>query len=115
MRVSRWIWTCALLAAAPGAIGCEGKRKDDTMHSKDPEVSGEKQRIHHTATAYAEKQGWRADQYRIDYKPNRPDGKRVVHLMYLEDERQAVPGGGKSLELFLDPSSLEVVEVYRFQ
>jgi hypothetical protein len=114
MRISRWIWMCALYAAAPGATGCESKRRDDTMHDNQPEAS-EQQRIRQTATAYAEKQGWRPDEYRTEIKPNRPDGKRVVHLMYLEDERRAVPGGGKSLELFLDPKTLEVVEIYRFQ
>jgi hypothetical protein len=115
MRISRWLWTCALLVAAPGAVGCEAKRGDQTMHSKDPEAGTEPQRIQQTAIAYAEKLGWRPDEYRIDPRPNRPDGKRVVHLMYLEDERKAVPGGGKSVELFLDPTTLEVVEVYKFQ
>lgn len=113
----RRTWICALLAAAAlGAAGCEARQKDETMHSKETsEAPAETQQVQRSAIAFADKKGWRPEQYRVEIKPNRPDGKRVVHLMYLEDERAAVPGGGQSVELFLDAKTFEVVEVYRFQ
>jgi hypothetical protein len=105
----------ALLAVTQGVSGCNGKRKDETMHNEPTEAPTETQRIQQSATAFAEKKGWKPDQYRIEIKPKRPDGKHVVHLIYLEDLRNAVPGGGQSVELFLDPGTYDVVEVYRFQ
>jgi hypothetical protein len=104
----------ALLAIAPA---CDGTRKEDTMPTKEPvEATSDSQRLEQSARKFAdEKKGWRPDQYRVELKPKRPDGKLVVHLMFLEDERRAVPGGGQSVELFVDPRTFEVVEIYRFQ
>jgi hypothetical protein len=104
----------ALLALTPA---CDGTRKEDTMHAKEPvEATSETQRLELSARKFAdEKKGWKPDQYRLEIKPKRPDGKLVVQLMYLEDERRAVPGGGQSVELFLDPKTFEVLEIYRFQ
>jgi hypothetical protein len=100
-----------LVAAVPG---CEGNRKEETMHNPSSE-SADMQRIRETSIAFAEKKGWRPEDYRFEYKSQRPDGKHVVHLVYLEDERSAVPGGGQSVELFIDPKTFAVVETYRFQ
>jgi hypothetical protein len=118
MRARRRFWTVALgawIAMTPGAVGCNGKRRGETMQKDTPSAATDMERIRQTATAFAESKGWRPDEYRFEYKSQRPDAKHVVHLIYLEDERAAVPGGGQSVELFIDPTTFAVAEVYRFQ
>jgi hypothetical protein len=85
------------------------------MQQDPPIAATDMQRIRQTSTAFAETKGWRPGEYRFEYKSQRPDGKHVVHLIYLEDERATAPGGGQSVELFIDPTSFAVVEVYHFQ
>lgn len=118
MRARRRIWILALgawIAAAPGAPGCNGSRKGEAMQKDPTGAETDMQRIQQTATEFAQQKGWRSDEYRFEYKSRRPDGKHVVHLIYFQDERAAVPGGGQSVELFIDPTTYAVAEVYRFQ
>jgi hypothetical protein len=112
----RWTQLLALAAAfAAAPAGCDGKQRGETMQKDPPAAAPDMQRIQQTASEFAATKGWKPDEYRVEYKSQRPDGKLVVHLIYLQDERAAVPGGGQSVELFLDPTTYAVAEVYRFQ
>lgn len=60
--------------------------------------------------------GWRPDQYRIEIKGLRDDGKtQVVHVVFLDDAKLGRKGGGESVELFLDATTLQTTGVYHFQ
>jgi hypothetical protein len=115
MNRSRYLGTlllCAVTGLSQAGIGCDGNRKASVMHNKSNNTERVDQSVHVFAK---EKKGWQVDQYRIDHKPARPDGKLVVHLIYLDDLRSSVPSGGQSMELFLDPNTFEVTETFRFQ
>ena len=118
MRARRHVGKVVLsawIAVAAGAVSCNGKRKGETMQKDPPSAATEMQRLQQSSMAFAETKGWKPDEYRFEYKSQRPDGKHVVHLIYLQDERTPVPGGGQSVELFLDPTTFAVAEVYHFQ
>lgn len=56
----------------------------------------------------AEHKHWTPHQYRID--TGEQTGRVTVYVVvYLEDERNAIPGGGKSFEVEYDPVGKRVV------
>jgi len=59
---------------------------------------------------------WRPDQFRLEHKGLAPDGRSlIVWAVYLEDELHPTPGGGESVELYIDRDSQRVVRELGFQ
>jgi hypothetical protein len=59
---------------------------------------------------------WRREEYRIEHRGPRDDGRRwVVWAVHADDEKGLAPGGGKSLELWFDRQSKRVVNELGFQ
>jgi hypothetical protein len=62
----------------------------------------------------AGRKGWRSTQYRIDTAERR--GRVAMYIVvYLEDEKKAIPGGGKSFEVEYDRSQKRVVREWGLQ
>jgi hypothetical protein len=85
----------------------------DTTHQE----SAEEARIGEAATAYLrQKKQWRPTEFRLQPRGTTPDGRcAVLWAVYLEDERTPTPGGGKSVELYIDRGECRVVRELRFQ
>ncbi len=59
---------------------------------------------------------WRKTDYRIEHHGSRDDGKVwVVWAVHADDEKGLAPGGGKSLELWIDRASKRVIKELGFQ
>jgi hypothetical protein len=59
---------------------------------------------------------WRREDYRIDHRGPRDDGQRwVVWAVHADDEKGLAPGGGKSVELWIDRKDKRVVKELGFQ
>ena len=62
----------------------------------------------------AAEKGWRSSQYRIDTAGRR--GRITMYIVvYLEDEKKANPGGGKSFEVEYDRSQKRVLREWGLQ
>ncbi len=85
----------------------------DATHVQSPEEA----RIEEVAAAYlGQKKQWKPSEYRLQPRGATPDGGcAVLWAIYLEDERNAMPGSGKSLELHIDRAEKRVVRELRFQ
>ena len=85
----------------------------DTTHVQ----SLEEIRVAEAAAAYlGQKKQWKAGEFRLQPRGMTPDGRcAVLWAVYLEDERNPSPGGGKSLELHIDRAECRVVRELRFQ
>lgn len=60
--------------------------------------------------------GWKADEYRLEPRGLTPDqSQAVVKATYLADLKLAVPGGGKSVLLYVDRQRWLVVKELAFQ
>ncbi len=58
---------------------------------------------------------WRREDYRIEHRGTRDDGRRcVVWAVHADDEAGSAPGGGKSLQLWVDRGSKRVVKELGF-
>ncbi len=58
---------------------------------------------------------WRREDYRIEHHGPRDDCKRwAVWAVHADDEKGLAPGGGKSLELWIDRASKRVVKELGF-
>lgn len=62
-----------------------------------------------------EQNGWTAEQYRLEHKGSDPDGNLSVWAVFLEDEIHPVPGGGKSVDIRIEPSTGRIVKVLGWQ
>jgi hypothetical protein len=62
----------------------------------------------------ASHKGWRPSQYRIE-QDKKENGLMVFTVVYLDDERKSIPGGGKSFEVYYDPIKRKIVEELGFQ
>ena len=59
---------------------------------------------------------WSPDEYRLEYRGLTGDGKlAIVHAIHADDERNPRPGGGRSLELRIDPVTHAIVRELGFQ
>ena len=59
---------------------------------------------------------WRREDYRIEHRGPRDEGRRwAVWAVHADDAQADAPGGGKSLELWIDRASKRVVEELGFQ
>ncbi len=59
---------------------------------------------------------WRREDYRIDHRGARDGGKQwVVWAVHAEDEQATAPGGGRSLELWIDRQTRRIVKEFGFQ
>ncbi len=59
---------------------------------------------------------WQPSEYRLEFKPERTvEGFVIVDAMHVDDQKASVPGGGKSLELYVDPARTVVVRELGFQ
>jgi|SRR5882724_9257194 len=57
---------------------------------------------------------WRKDSYRIQLV--RRDGSTLVFwVIYADDQKSAIPGGGKSFEVHVDTVNRRVIDEYHFQ
>lgn len=64
----------------------------------------------------AMQKNWRLNQFRLEQKGLTADGQAViVWAIYLEDELHPTPGGGKSVELYIDLTTQKVVRELGFQ
>jgi hypothetical protein len=58
---------------------------------------------------------WRREDYRIELRGTRDEGRRcVVWAVHADDEAGVAPGGGKSLQLWIDRGSKRVVKELGF-
>jgi hypothetical protein len=59
---------------------------------------------------------WRPEEYRLEHRGASPDGKYwIVVAVHADDEAGLAPGGGKSLELWVDKKSKMVIKELGFQ
>jgi hypothetical protein len=64
----------------------------------------------------ADRYGWTEEAYRLDFRALSADGQTAtVWAVFLEDERNPVPGGGRSRELLVDRAVGAVQRDLRFQ
>jgi len=65
--------------------------------------------------AYVSKtKGWPRDDYHIQFDRN--EGEVIVFLVvHAEDESSMIPGGGKSVEVYVNSDKLEVIKELGFQ
>jgi hypothetical protein len=62
----------------------------------------------------SESKNWKREQYRLEQKGTR-DGMLILWVIFLEDEKPPVPGGGQSVELEVDLHTSRVVRELGFQ
>ncbi|MFC1687661.1 hypothetical protein ACFL0L_03710 [Patescibacteria group bacterium] len=63
-----------------------------------------------------EEKKWKIDEFRLEYKGISEDGKLVnIWAVYLEDEKNPMRGGGKSLSLYVDRNTKRVAQELHFQ
>ena len=54
---------------------------------------------------------WRPEEYRIEHRGPRDEGRRwAVWAVHADDEEGLAPGGGKSLDLWIDRKTKRVVK-----
>lgn len=59
----------------------------------------------------ARTKGWPRHDYRIEPRGAASDGRnQIFAVIHRDDECNAVPGAGKSVELFLDPATLQITK-----
>jgi hypothetical protein len=59
---------------------------------------------------------WRPEEYRLEHRGSSPDGKYwIIVAVHADDEAGLAPGGGKSLELWVDKKSRMVIKELGFQ
>lgn len=59
---------------------------------------------------------WRPEDYRIEHRGARDDDRVwVVWAVHADDEKGLAPGGGKSLELWVDRKSKRITKELGFQ
>jgi hypothetical protein len=95
-----------------------GQKQGDAEMSGGTNLEGQElARINAAVTQYLTQQKlWKLNQFRVDYKGVTADGRSaIVWAIYLEDETNPVPGGGKSLELQIDRTTMKVVKELGFQ
>ena len=73
--------------------------------------------IEQIARSYiAQEKGWSQTEYTIVQTDGKDDaGNFVVNARHKDDETLSVPGGGKSVELHIDPNTKRVVRELHFQ
>lgn len=75
----------------------------------------QREQIVKSADAYIkENYKWKLEEYRIDHKPF-AEKWFVAWAIFLEDERNPMPGSGKSLILHVSKDDYTVIKVLRFQ
>ena len=83
---------------------------------KEPAAADDPRRIDQLVEQYvAQHKKWQRSQFRIEHKNVTPDGIAIIWVVYLQDEQNPTPGGGKSVVLHVDRSALRVVKELRFQ
>ena len=59
----------------------------------------------------ARTKGWKRAEYRIEERGASPDGgSDVIAVIHIEDERSSRPGAGRSVQLYVDRRSHEVIQ-----
>ena len=73
--------------------------------------------ITHVATEYLQKEkAWQPSDFRLEDHGVTSDGRfAVVYAIHADDERNPVPGGGRSLELHIDRATRTLIREYGFQ
>jgi hypothetical protein len=62
------------------------------------------------------KRSWLPGDFRLENRGLTRDAQfAVVHAIHIDDERNPTPGGGRSLELHIDPAAHAVVRELGFQ
>lgn len=61
----------------------------------------------------ANKYGWRSSAYRIEADPPSSEGYLVYSIIHRDDERRAVPGSGKSIQVYYDHVKNRIVREFR--
>jgi hypothetical protein len=94
-------------------VGCSGNSKGVKMDA----ANARETEIKEIVSKYiSKKKGWGENDYRI--VPSRGQDMEptvIVMVVHKEDEMQAKPGGGKSLELYVDLEKKQVVRELGYQ
>jgi hypothetical protein len=87
------------------------------MDKKTELTAAERAEIDAAATVYlGAGKKWRPAEYRLEHRGASPDGKYwIVVAVHADDEAGLSPGGGKSLELWIDPKTKMVMKELGFQ
>jgi hypothetical protein len=73
-------------------------------------------RVEAAAHAHAASVGWVRSDYEVRITgTDSKTGRVVVTLGHADDKRARAPGGGRSLQLRIDPKTYAVIDVLRFQ
>jgi hypothetical protein len=113
----------ALITCSVQVVDCDSNTEGDYRKGKRPMAGTPKievqevDQVNIIASQYlvAQKK-WRPDQFRLEHRGFSPDGHAIiVWAIYLEDEIRPVPGGGNSVELYVDRTAQRVVRELGFQ
>jgi hypothetical protein len=79
--------------------------------------AAEQARAEEVAVQYLTREkGWQRQDFRVEHQGVSGDAVyAIVWAIHLDDERKPLPGGGKSLELFIDRAQQRVAKEYGFQ
>lgn len=117
---SEWVWLVVWVVpgSATGAAftGCAHPMQEHTV-SEPTSRPADASALEQVAARYLEQtKGWKRDEFRTEFMGLDPaSGHAIIRGIFLEDERRPMPGGGQSVELYLDRGSQRVARELHFQ
>src|SRR5262245_7074976 len=103
---------------APGTLVIDWTREGDAAMSETVRLkSPEDTQIERDVTEYlTAMKGWKQGEFRVEVNGLSKDGScAIVWAVFLEDERNPVPGAGRSVEIEVERKTRQVLREFAFQ